>query len=213
MPAGAPQIVVIGGPNGAGKTTIASEVLDKTLGITEFVNADTIAAGLSAFDPERAAFAAGRVMLARLHELATARESFAFESTLASRTFAPWLARLIDSGYRVDLLYVWLRSPELAIRRVAARVRKGGHSISQDVVRRRYARSAANFLDLYCPLAERSKGAWRVFDNSSKRPLLVARGGLDIAPIISQERAFEQLKEIANGVRKKALGDKEQIGL
>ncbi len=151
MSSSPPQVIVIGGPNGAGKSTIAREVLDRTLGITEFVNADTIAAGLSGFDPNRAAFAAGRIMLARLHELAAARESFAFGSTLASRSFAPWLSGLAGRGFEILLLYIWLRSPELAVRRVRARVRKGGHLVPEAVVRRRYQRSAANLFELYMP--------------------------------------------------------------
>ena len=195
----APQVVVIAGPNGAGKTTIAREVLDRTLGITEFVNADTIAAGLSGFDPERAAFAAGRVMLERLHELARASPpiNFAFESTLASRTFAPWLSGLIDRGFAVHILYVWLRSPDLAIRRVKARVRKGGHGVPDDVIRRRYARSAANFFELYVPLAE-TFGSWRVYDNSAKKPLLVARGERATMPTILHDQTFQALKDAAH---------------
>ena len=115
----APNIVVIGGPNGAGKSTIARDVLVDALRVQEFVNADTIATGLAAFNPDSAAFSAGRIMLARLHDLAELRVDFAFESTLASRTFAPWLRRQIGLGYNVHIIYVMLRSPELAIRRVA----------------------------------------------------------------------------------------------
>lgn len=190
-----PQIVVIGGPNGAGKSTIAQEVLDRTLGITEFVNADTIAAGLSGFDPERAAFAAGRVMLARLRELADSIPpvNFAFESTLASRTFAPWLSKLIDRGFKVHVLYVWLRSSELAIRRVKARVRRGGHDIPDDVVRRRFVRSAENFCSLYLPLAERA-GTWQVLDNSTPVLQRVAWGGSGQEPIIYHAINFDKLR-------------------
>ncbi|MGH7245298.1 MAG: zeta toxin family protein [Phycisphaerales bacterium] len=144
-PVHGPTIIILAGPNGAGKTTISREVLAKTFGIGEFVNADVIASGLSGFDPDRAAFAAGRIMLARLHELAEARSSFAFESTLASRTFAPWLVRQIAGGYEVHLVYSWLRSPELAVKRVRARVSKGGHNVPPEVVTRRYYRSLSNF--------------------------------------------------------------------
>jgi predicted ABC-type ATPase len=155
-----PIVVVIAGPNGAGKTTIAKRVLADTLGITEFVNADAIAIGLSGFSPERAAIAAGRVMLTRLRELADAGESFAFESTLASRSFAPWLRELIVRGYE---LYVSLASPAQAIRRVKARVRRGGHHVPNDIVRRRFERSARNLVELYLPIA----ATWRIFDNST----------------------------------------------
>lgn len=90
-----PHLIVIAGPNGAGKSTAAPALLQGTLSITEFVNADTIARGLSAFAPERAAFQAGRIMLERLQELATERVNFAFETTLATRSFAPWIAHIL----------------------------------------------------------------------------------------------------------------------
>lgn len=193
-----PQVIVIGGPNGAGKSTIARDVLEGTLGITEFVNADTIAAGLSGFDPERAAFAAGRIMLARLHELAAAGESFAFESTLASRSFAPWLTGLTERGYEVVLLYIWLQSPGLAVRRVRARARRGGHSVPEDVIRRRYMRSAANLIGLYLPIADRA-GLWRVYDNSALVPQQLATGGQGQSPTIYHPIVWKRLQEVAGG--------------
>ncbi|HZL93888.1 MAG TPA: AAA family ATPase [Vicinamibacterales bacterium] len=114
-----PSVVILAGPNGAGKSTAAPELLQGELAVNEFVNADVIARGLSAFDPDRAAIAAGRVMLARLNELARQRESFAFETTLASRSFAPRLRALRKSGYAIHLLFLWLSSPDLAVQRVA----------------------------------------------------------------------------------------------
>jgi hypothetical protein len=114
----APLVVVVAGANGAGKSTAVPNLLRDTLNVTEFVNADAIAAGLSAFRPESVAIAAGRIMLARMRQLADARENFAFETTLASRSLAPWLAGLQRTGYRVHLLFLWLRSAELAVRRV-----------------------------------------------------------------------------------------------
>ncbi|MBY0263551.1 MAG: zeta toxin family protein, partial [Phycisphaerales bacterium] len=114
-------MMLIGGPNGAGKTTISRKAIAETVGVPEFVNADAIAIGLSGFNPDLAAMAAGRVMLGRLRELAAERRDFAFESTLASRSFAPWLKSLVESGYQFHLTFVWLRSPELAVRRVRKR--------------------------------------------------------------------------------------------
>ena len=167
---GPPYIVVIGGPNGAGKSTIARSVVEKTFDIDEFVNADTIAAGLSAFNPGSSAFAAGRIMLDRLHQLALARVTFAFESTLASRSLAPWLASQIALGYRVHIVYVSLRSSRLALARVRHRVRKGGHNVPGPIVKRRFHRSAANLFNLYLPLAV----TWRIYDNSQLDPILIA---------------------------------------
>ncbi len=191
--ASAPNIVVIGGPNGAGKSTIARDVLVDALRVQEFVNADTIAAGLAAFNPESAAFAAGRIMLARLHELAESRSTFAFESTLASRSFAPWLTQQAKTGYGVHVVYVALKSPELAVRRVARRVREGGHAIPPDTIKRRFFRSATNLLSLYLPLAE----TWRIYDNSAAVPTLVASGGLGAASKIFVPRIWNAIHDAA----------------
>lgn len=167
-----PDVIVLAGPNGAGKSTIADSLLPTVCQIREFVNADVIARGLSAFDPEGVALQAGRIMLERLHELARQRHSFAFETTLATRSFAGWLRELKASGYRFHLVYVWLESPELAIERVAKRVAQGGHHIPPDVVERRYQRSLLNLFELYLPLAD----TWKVINNSNGVGSVVARG-------------------------------------
>jgi predicted ABC-type ATPase len=167
-----PSVVVIGGPNGAGKSTIAPRVLQGTLAVSEFVNADVIARGLSAFNPEGAALAAGRIMLERLRELAAQRSSFAFETTLASRSFAPWIRDLIATGYEFHLVYVWIASPDLSVERIAGRVRLGGHHVPEEVARRRYAGGLRNFFDLYRPLA----ATWRLYDNNGRDLCLIASG-------------------------------------
>lgn len=169
----APHVIVIAGPNGSGKTSMAPSLLRGALGVDEFVNTDAIALGLSAFRPERATLAAGKVMLRRLRELAGERADFAFESTLAGRTYAPWLASLGRSGYHVHILYLWLSSPELAVARVAARVRLGGHDVPEEDIRRRYRTGLRNFFRLYRPLAT----DWQVLDNSlAAAPRPVASG-------------------------------------
>ena len=157
------KLIMIAGPNGAGKSTAAPRLLRGVLGVARFVNADTIARGLDAFEPERVAFAAGRVILNRLHELGADRTDFAFETTLASRTFAPWIRRLKRQGYRFHLVYLHLPSPEMAISRVADRVRLGGHNVPEETIRRRYQRGLHNFFSLYQPLAD----SWWLYDNSS----------------------------------------------
>ena len=124
-----PTVTVLAGPNGSGKTTTSAHLLRDYFDVVEFVNADTIAQGLSAFSVESVALAAGRIMLARLRELAALRVSFAFETTLAARTFAPWLRQLQANGYHFHLFFLWLPTPDLAISRVASRVQQGGHSI------------------------------------------------------------------------------------
>src|SRR2546421_7990119 len=126
------QVIVIAGPNGAGKTTLAPFLLRDALGIMEYVNADPIALGLSGFDPASVEFAAGRVMLRRLHKLAIQRKTFAFESTLAAKSYAPWIERLRRDGYSFQLMFLWLRSAELAVQRVRERVRAGRHDVDEE---------------------------------------------------------------------------------
>lgn len=184
----------MGGPNGAGKTTIARRVLADTLGITEFVNADTIAQGLSGFEPERAALAAGRVMLARLRALGSSGRSFAFESTLASRTFHPWLRDLKGRGYEVHLVYVALSTPELAIDRVRARVARGGHNVPEPVIRRRFIRSLKNLFELYIPLAD----TWRIVDNSTRSLRIIAQRRSASSPEICDRAALIHLNHVAS---------------
>jgi predicted ABC-type ATPase len=170
QPASKPQVAVLAGINGAGKTTASQHLLREAMRIPSFTNADAIARGLNAFDVESVAVKAGRVMLEHLHELAAARKSFAFETTLSGRAYAPWLAGLAREGYAVHLLYYWLESADVAISRVAERVRAGGHHVPDDTVRRRYARSVRNFLELYRPVVT----TWQVYDNTHGTRRLIA---------------------------------------
>jgi predicted ABC-type ATPase len=173
MPEAAPKVVILAGPNGAGKSTSAAKLLRGVLKVEEFVNADTIAQGLSAFAQDRVAFQAGRIMLMRLRELAAARSSFAFETTLASRSYAPWIAELRAAGYKVHLIFLWLPSDDEAVARVAERVRAGGHHVPEPTIRRRYDAGVKNLLTIYMQLAD----TWQVVDNSvARRPRSVAAG-------------------------------------
>lgn len=158
-----PNLVVVAGPNGSGKSTTAPKLLRDTLRVDEFINADLIASGLSGFAPERVAFAAGRIMVRRMQEIAESKIDFALESTLSSRSLAPWISRLQAGGYAFHLLYLWLSNADLAVQRVADRVRQGGHNVPETVVRRRYARSLSNFFNVYRPIAD----SWLMLDNST----------------------------------------------
>jgi predicted ABC-type ATPase len=187
-----PKVVVIAGPNGAGKSTTASAVLRNALHVREFVNADTIAAGLSAFSPETVAIAAGRLMLDRVRELARERRDFAFETTLASRSFVPWLKGLQADGYTFHLVYLWLPTVELALARVAERVRRGGHAVPEDVVRRRYGRSLANFFGLYRRFAD----SWVMLDNSvRRRPRPIAKRAIGRPVKVFDTNGWRVLRE------------------
>src|SRR3990167_6931607 len=154
-----PHIVIIAGANGSGKSTAAPILLQNAVHIDNFVNADVIAQGLSAYQPEKVAIQAGRVMLSRIHHLAEENVTFAFETTLATLTFAPWIKRLKSNGYQFHLIYLWLKSEELAISRVHERIKMGGHAVPEPVIRRRYRAGLKNFFNLYRPIAN----SWRLY--------------------------------------------------
>jgi len=166
------KIVIIAGPNGAGKTTFAQEFLPKEAGCPAFINVDLIAAGLSPFEPERVALRAGRLMLDEIRRRVREGLNFAFETTLAGRSYARQIPRWRAAGYYVKLVFLSLPTSELAMARVAARVVQGGHDVPEEVVRRRFDAGFRNFESLYRELVN----SWVLYDNSGPRPRLLAEG-------------------------------------
>ena len=185
-----PNLIVVAGPNGAGKSTTAPSLLKEILNVNEYVNADVLAQGLSGFTPEKVAFRAGRIMLTRLQELASERVDFAFETTLATRSFAPWISALRPTGYRFHLIFLWLVNPELAIARVRERVRRGGHDVPEEVIRRRYYAGVRNFFELYQAIAD----TWRFYDNSDPtEPRIIAAGEMTLDEIIYNPETWQMI--------------------
>jgi predicted ABC-type ATPase len=184
-----PNLHVIGGANGAGKTTTALTLLPEFLYCDEYVNADSIAQGLSPFKPESVAIEAGRLMLKRLHNLAASEVGFAFETTLASRSLLPFLEQCQNSGYQINLIYLWLENVEVALKRVRDRVASGGHNVPESVIRRRYEAGRRNFQQLYLPQAD----IWNAYDNSGITPELVASGGKDVTSFIYRPEIWSQV--------------------
>lgn len=166
------KILIIAGPNGAGKTTFAEEFLPQEAACPEFVNADLIAAGLSPFQPDQVAFAAGRLMLERIRELTAAGRSFAFESTLSTRSYLRRIPQWRSTGYLVKLCFLKLPNAEFAIRRVAQRVALGGHPIPEKTIQRRFSRGWQNLTSDYLPIVD----DWAIYDASSTPPLLIETG-------------------------------------
>jgi predicted ABC-type ATPase len=166
--------VVLAGPNGAGKSSAAPHLLRGALHVDAFVNADVIAQGLSAFDPDAVAAEAGRILLRRLGELIDQRANFGWETTLSGNTARHLFQRLNDAGYAIHLIYLWLPSAEMAIERVRRRVELGGHDIPEPTIRRRFARSLVNFQTVYRPLSS----AWQVFDNREAGVMRLVAAGL-----------------------------------
>lgn len=167
-----PDLIFLAGPNGAGKTTGAFVLLPHVFGIEHFVNADEIARGLSPLAPERAAISGGRIMLEQMRQHLRLRESFALETTLASRQYVRWIADARKNGYRIHLLFIYLNSPELAVARVAQRVASGGHAIETTVIHRRYWAGLRNLITLYIPLSD----TWMVINSSAGQLDMVAQG-------------------------------------
>jgi len=192
MPKEKPLAIVLGGINGAGKTTASQALIAEQLAVMSFVNADTIARGLNAFSPESVAFEAGRVTLERLRELHKNHVDFAFETTLSGRSYLSLLCSLREDGYVIELYYFWLRSPELAVERVRARVRRGGHNIPEATIRQRYSRSLQNFWKDYRFHAD----SWFVYDNSLEKPILIAAGSRGDDPLISEESHWKTFREV-----------------
>lgn len=185
-----PEIFVIGGPNGADKTTAADTILPRRFRTNKFLNADEIAKALAI----ASRIEAGRIMLERMHELRDHRETFAFETTLVGRSNARFLVEARNAGYRVHLAYIWLSSVDLARKRVAVRVQRGGHDIPAEDIERRYWRGLRNYFRLYQPLANR----WVLCDNSGKRLVVVARGRPGLPPTVYDAKRFERIRDAAD---------------
>ena len=169
------NLYVIAGCNGAGKTTASFTVLPEMLDCREFVNADEIAAGLSPFNPEGVAIQAGRLMIERIIHLLKEGETFAFETTLATRSYVKLIKQAQKRGYFVTLLFFSLSSPEQAVKRVAKRVSEGGHNIPLDVIYRRYDNGLSNLFNLYMPVCD----YWALYDNSTCPANKIAYGCKD----------------------------------
>ena len=166
------KIYIIAGPNGAGKTTLSFTILPEIFKCDEFVNADEIAKGLSPLNPNKAGIRAGRLMLERMNDLIAHGETFAFETTLATRSYKSLVGKAQKLGYEVILLFLFLDSEELAQKRVLTRVKEGGHDIPQDVIVRRYKNGLVNFFEIYISLVNK----WVLVDNSSENFQFIAEG-------------------------------------
>ncbi|KAF2336304.1 zeta toxin family protein [Flavobacterium daemonense] len=188
------NLYIIAGCNGAGKTTASFTILPEILDCKEFVNADEIAKGLSPFQPEKVAFEAGRIMLHRINELLINNEVFAFETTLATKSYKSKVKIAQDKKYKVVLLFFWLQDVDLAIERVKTRVKEGGHNIENDVIKRRYINGINNLFNLYLPIVDEAM----IFDNSFGKPELIAEKMFDTEIDIINEIKYNRLKKFYN---------------
>jgi len=184
-------LYIIGGCNGVGKTTASYTILPEIIDCKEFVNADEIARGLSPFQPEEVSFEAGRIMLGRINELLKGDESFAFETTLTTRSYKSKVVKAQQNGYTVILLFFWLNNVELAKERVKTRVKEGGHNIPSKVIERRYIKWIINLFDIYIDIVDGTM----VFDNSYGKHELIAQKIEDEKIMVLDKKKFNQIKE------------------
>ena len=184
------QLYIIAGCNGAGKTTASFTILPEVLNCKEFINADEIAKGLSPFQPESVAMQAGRIMLARMDELLQKGETFAFETTLATKSYKQKIEWAQANGYKVTLLFFWLDSPNMAKKRVAQRVAEGGHSIPSQTIERRYHNGIANLFTIYIDMVD----ICYIFDNSEGERTPIAKKYKGEKEIIYNTDLYNQMK-------------------
>lgn len=189
---GMSTLYIIAGCNGAGKTTASMSVLPEVLNCREFVNADEIAKGLSPFRPEEVAIEAGKLMLQRIDLLLSRHETFAIETTLATKSYKNLVERVKAAGYQVVLLFFWLPSPQMAEQRVADRVASGGHNIPRDVIYRRYWAGLQNLFDIFAPIVD----LWSLYDNTKELIPIVERN------IVINTPLFTKIKESCRNKKK-----------
>lgn len=188
-----PNLYIIAGCNGAGKTTASFTILPEMLNCDEFINADEIARGLSPLNPNKAAIESGRIMLQKIERSINNQQDFAFETTLATKSYKNTVLKAKENGFQVSLVFFWLETPELAIERVKTRVLEGGHNIPKPVIRRRYKAGIRNLFNLYIPICD----YWMIFDNSKLHSEFVAEGYASKEIDIKNINTFEQLKNRA----------------
>ncbi len=157
-----PNLYIIAGCNGAGKTTAVKVLLPDVFRIETFLNADVIAAKINPVSPESVALQAGRQMLTEISLALENQIDFVIETTLATKSYVELVKKAQKLAYEVVLIYFWIENAELAIERVARRVRQGGHHIAEDVVRRRYHSGIKNLVHLFLPIVDK----WSIYDNS-----------------------------------------------
>lgn len=187
-----PHLYVISGCNGSGKTTASFNFLPKILDCDEFINADEIARGLSPLNPNKAAIEAGRIMISKIDKLMKEGKDFAFETTLATRSYTRTIQKARSLEYQITLIYFWLDTVDLAFERVRSRVLEGGHCVPNPIIQRRYYSGIRNLFNLYITICD----FWMIFDNSFSPSELIAEGYAQNTPQI-KNYTFVTIKQLS----------------
>ncbi len=189
-----PNLYIIAGANGSGKTTFVRKFLPYYTDCLNFVNTDLIASGLSPFSPDSLAIKAGKIMLDQIRDFANKGQDFAFETTLAGKTYIGLLKDMKNKGYQIHLFFLWVHDVDLALRRIADRVRMGGHDVPAESVRRRFEKGLHNLFHVYRPLLD----SLIMFDNSTDEPRIIAHEKNGILTVINDStlRTIMALAEV-----------------
>jgi len=185
-------VYLLAGANGAGKTTLAKKILPDYLGVKTFINADLIAGGIAPFDAEGVALKAGKLLLTEIEDATKKQVDFGFETTLSGKSYVNLIRKLVAAGFAVHVLFLWIPTVALALKRVEERVRRGGHHIPTDVVKRRFHRGIYNLFHLYAPIIS----SWTILDNSGERPKLIAYSESGHESILDH-KTFQAIKKTA----------------
>lgn len=188
------QIFMIAGPNGAGKTTTAMSLLPNSAIIYEFINADEIARGLAPMHPESMSLSASKLMITRFKELISTNKNIAFETTGSGLNYVKHLKAAQAKGYHIHLMFLWLSSPKLAVKRVMHRVIQGGHYIPEETIERRYFLGIKNLMQHYLPLADSAI----IFDNSANElNKVIVRKHVKANLMIEDPNIWKEIEKVA----------------
>jgi len=164
------ELLVISGANGSGKTTFAEKYADKYLQSKEFITTDLIAKGISPLNYKNVFVEAGKLAFKRINYLLLKKADFSFETTLSGKGYLKLFKNIKNVGYKINIVYLYIPDVNFAIKRVAERVKHGGHSVDDTDIKRRFYRSVYNLFNLYWDILDDIE----IIDNSNITPQIIA---------------------------------------
>lgn len=184
------ELLVVGGPNGAGKSTFVATLLEERP--RPYLCADLIALEFQHLDVVSRQLAAGREFIRRIELQLTASEDFIVETTMSGRTLRSHLQHAKDAGFEIIIVFIYLDSADTSLARVQERVRRGGHDVPEEDIRRRFRRCFHNFWHRYRQIAD----YWYVYYNFSGDFKRIASGEGAVV-VVRDAWAFEEFLQLA----------------